>query len=161
MTDGPAIAVVRDYDDLLDAFRARFTALGASAETIETVAGLPLRYLSKLLRPVPLKNIGRVTLGPLCGVGGVKLLMVEDPEAFARVARRLTPRGPGPKAYYADDAMPTRQRRKKWAHPHKGDSAWGRRMRALAVLRQSSAQRSRLARRAARARWRKRRSEVR
>jgi hypothetical protein len=42
MTEQP-LAVVRTTDDLREALRARFTQLGVSLETVDHVAGLPVR----------------------------------------------------------------------------------------------------------------------
>jgi len=85
---------VRDYQQLLDALRFRQNQLNISRETIDEVAGLPQRYTSKLLAPFPIKGVGRISLGPLLGALGLKLLVVEDIEALDRVRSRLAQRDP-------------------------------------------------------------------
>jgi hypothetical protein len=82
--------VVTDYADLLAALRQRKEELNASMATIDEVAGLPQGYVSKLLAQI--KGISRTSLGPLLGALGLKLLVVEDPEALDRVRDRLTQR---------------------------------------------------------------------
>lgn len=103
-TEPRQIAVVTDYDGLVAACRARADALNISRDTIDEVAGLPKGYASKALMAMPFdgksasggrlsaRNLGRITLGPMLGALGVALVMVEDPEALARTARRRDPR---------------------------------------------------------------------
>src|SRR5262245_6014051 len=122
MTEHRQLAIVRSYDELIIALRAHCTELGSAGETYDDVAGLPLRYTSKLLAPVPIKTLGRISLGPLLGVLGLALVVVEDAEALARIRDRLTPR------QNSHAFFPTRQRRKH--RPFTGDSEWGRLMRA-------------------------------
>src|SRR5258705_428025 len=55
----------------------------------DDVAGLPLRYTMKLLAPVPVKGIGRTSLGPLLGALGLKLVVAVDHEVLARIRPRL------------------------------------------------------------------------
>lgn len=138
---------VRDYDQLIAALRARVAELGVSLETVEGVAGLPERYAIKLLAPIPVKGVGRASLGPMLGALGLKIVVVEDAEALARVARRLVRK----EAQYANTGMRTEK-----SHVNTGDSEWGRIMAARRMVLISPRQRTRLAKRAARARWAKR-----
>jgi hypothetical protein len=99
------LAVVTDYRGLVTALRRRIVELGTGMESVDEVAGLPARYTSKLLstnvRPGK-KNLGPLSLGPLLGALGVKLALVADEEALAKVIDRLPQRGTrGPKL---DDA---------------------------------------------------------
>jgi hypothetical protein len=139
------IAVVRDYGELIAALRARVVELGSAGETIDDVAGLPLRYTMKLLAPIPVKALGRTSMGPLLGALGLKLVVVEDTEAFERIRRRLV------KAKNAHHSMLTTKRRLRSRFPRGPEFA--RVMRARGILKTSPKQRSRLARKAARVRW--------
>jgi hypothetical protein len=62
-----AIAIARNYAELVDAFRKRCHELGAAMEQLDEIAGLPARYVSKLLAPVSVKAFGPISLGPLLG----------------------------------------------------------------------------------------------
>ncbi len=95
MTEPRIIAEVKDYAGLVLALRGRIAELNVAGETIDDVAGLPLRYTMKLLAPIQKKTIGRVSLGPLLGTLGIKLHVVEDPEVFERIRPRLVPRKDG------------------------------------------------------------------
>lgn len=146
MTTDRIIATVRDYDQLVAALRARVAEFGVSAEVIDDTAGLPVRYTSKLLAPIPIKGIGRVSLGPMLGALGLKLIVVEDTEALARVQARLKRKAD----QYAHTGMHTRSR-----HQWRGDSQWGKVLAARRILMLTPRQRTKIAKRAAAARWRK------
>jgi hypothetical protein len=85
------IAEIRSMADIHDALRARFEALELSRVTIGAAAGLSDGHASKLLSPVPVKRFGDVSLWPTLEVAGVKLCLVEDPDA-ARVTSKLAKR---------------------------------------------------------------------
>jgi hypothetical protein len=140
------IAVVRSYTELIDALKARTAELGVTMEVVDHVAGLPLRYCSKILAPVPVKNVGPVSLGPLLGALGVQLIVAVDEEQFARVKNRLTVRK-------SSGAF-----RRPHPHPNsrvelRGNTAWGKIMAARRMLLLSPQERRRSAKRAARVRW--------
>jgi hypothetical protein len=86
------IAVVRDYDTLVDALRARRDELKITHAVIDDVSGLHSGYASKLMSDPPIKGFGRVSLGPILGSLGLQLLVVVDPEGFKRVRSRLDER---------------------------------------------------------------------
>jgi hypothetical protein len=86
------LAVIRDYDQQVDVFRARADALGVTYETIDEVAGLPTRYTTKLMGPMRVKTLGKHSFGPLCGAFGIAFIAVVDDEAFRRVEHRLLKR---------------------------------------------------------------------
>jgi hypothetical protein len=81
-----------DYTTLVLALRARAEELNISREQIDAIAGLPDRYTGKVLSIRGKKRIGLLSLGPLLGALGIKLMPVEDPEALARVQGRFEPR---------------------------------------------------------------------
>lgn len=79
------LATVRDYDQLHRAVRERVDELGVSRETIDRVSGLPDGYASKLLAPVPIKGLGRQSLGPMLQALGL-VLVVEVIEEQPRIS---------------------------------------------------------------------------
>ena len=98
------LAEIHDYPSLIVALRARARdrqiAIGGASAT--RVAGLSDGYLARLLSPAALKSamggrkhgdggvrIGLNTLGPILGLLGVRLVMVEDAEAMARYGPRV------------------------------------------------------------------------
>ena len=84
--DERRIAVVSTYDELIAAFRARADELKVTRETLDSVSGLQAGYSGKLLAPVPMKSLGRVSLGPMLQAMGLAIVLVEDPEAMRRFA---------------------------------------------------------------------------
>jgi hypothetical protein len=87
-----ALAVIKNYNDLHTALRERVKQLGTTYECIDDLSGLPQRYANKVLSPSQMKGLGRLSLGCMLGATGVKLIMVEDKEALARIRTRLVPR---------------------------------------------------------------------
>jgi len=85
------LAVVHSYDDLVLALRQRVDELETTFESVDELAGLPLRYSGKLLGPARARSLGRISLGPLMGALGIEIHVVEAP-GFARIRRRLEPR---------------------------------------------------------------------
>jgi hypothetical protein len=77
---------------LVEAFRRAVAYRNTTLEAVSELGGLPARYANKLLAPEPMRNIGPISLGALLGALGVKLVMVQDDDAFARVADRLPTR---------------------------------------------------------------------
>ena len=81
------IATVSDHASLVEAFRVRAREQGItlSSDTNHSIAGLAARYIPKLIGSNPIRNIGAASLGPLCGLFCVRLVMVEDAEAQKRL----------------------------------------------------------------------------
>lgn len=84
------LGVVRTYDDLHRLLRERAESLNVSRNVLDDASGLPTGYASKLLSPRPLKHIGRLSMGLLAL--DMKLLVVEDEKALAKIRPILTPR---------------------------------------------------------------------
>lgn len=78
---------IRSYEDLLNAFRLRIREqeLAISAEANTEIAGLSDRYLQKIVGSRPVKRIGVKSFGPILGLLGVRLVMVEDEQAQKRL----------------------------------------------------------------------------
>ena len=108
-------------------------------------------YASKLLAKIPIRALGKITLGPMLGCLGLRLVVEEDLEALQRIESRLTKRGRKKQGDAGRDLLATGKRRR--ARFPKGPE-FARIMRARQILKQSPEQRRRIARRAAKARWR-------
>jgi hypothetical protein len=93
------LAVFTDYRDLVVALRHRIVELGTHMTAVGEVAGLPTGYTAKVLslgQATP--ALGRISMGPILQTLGLKLALVADEEALAKVIDRLPPRGTrGPK----------------------------------------------------------------
>ena len=66
--------------------------VAVSSENFAQVCGLPSYYPVKLLAVRPVRRMGALSLGPMLGALGMKLIAVEDPEAVARFTSRLPAR---------------------------------------------------------------------
>jgi hypothetical protein len=101
------LAIVTDYLGLVTALRRRIVELGTGMESVDAVAGLPNGYASKLLSRNNKTSLGRVSMGPLLGALGLKLAVLPDDEALAKVIDRLPPRGTkGPKLTTGGRSLP-------------------------------------------------------
>jgi hypothetical protein len=150
MTEPRILAECRDYAQLVRAIRTWIAELGTAGETIDDVAGLPLRYTMKLLAPVPVKGIGRTSLGPLLGALGLKLVVAVDHEVLARIRHRLVAR------HHASCPMlAVGKPRKQHFSVFRGNSDLARALRQGQVLKTSRRRRRSIAREAAQARWAK------
>jgi hypothetical protein len=92
------IATISTYDELITALRQRAIALNTPLEAIDHVAGLPTRYATKLLGHK--KQLGPMSFGALLGALALKLAVVPDNYALARIRHRLPARdtcGRGPR----------------------------------------------------------------
>lgn len=90
MSDAPPLAVIATYQDLIMAcqIRAAQRHIALSGEANQ-VAGFPDQYIAKLIGAKPVRRIGMMSLGPLLGVLGVKLTMIEDVDAIKRYGDRI------------------------------------------------------------------------
>jgi len=145
---GEPLAEIRTYDELVTALRARVGQLGVACESIDATAGLASRYTCKLLAPVPVREFGRCSLGPLLQCLGVKLILALDDEAaFAKIRSRLVP------VKHAGSAMQAMRKplRRRYFFEEPGAAALAR---ARQLLLQGPYKRKRIARAAAKSRWR-------
>ena len=149
------LAIVNDYDGLIQALRARCAELAVTHEIIDDVSGMQAGYSSKLLAPVPIRQLGKISLGPMLQCLGLRLTVEEDLEALQKIESRLTKRDRKKQGDAGRDLLATGKRRR--ARFPRGPE-FARLMRARQILNQSPKQRSRIARQAARARWRKHRA---
>jgi hypothetical protein len=93
------IAVVTDYDGLVTALRQRVIDLGTHLPAVDRVAGLPDFYTSKVLGQKRL--LGPMSFGALLGALALKLAVVPDNDALARIRHRLPARGTRGEAFQA------------------------------------------------------------
>jgi hypothetical protein len=91
---GRVIASFSNYDGFIAALRTRANEMriATSSDNVAHVAGLPDRYLGKLLAPKPIRRIGMISLAPVLAVLGAELWLIEDPEAVRRFGSRLKQR---------------------------------------------------------------------
>lgn len=82
------LAEVRGRDDLHHALRARAEEVDISRPMIDHIAGLSSAYASKVLAADPLKGLTIDIAGLIAGALGCRILLVEDPDATARMQRR-------------------------------------------------------------------------
>jgi hypothetical protein len=86
------LGVARSYDELHQILRARKDELNVSCITLDEAAGFTPGHASKLLAPRPLKRLGPLTLGLMLQALGLQLIVVEDAEALKRIRPKLVPR---------------------------------------------------------------------
>jgi len=84
--------IASDYDSLIDLVRYRLHEMQTTNLEIDAVSGLHSGYCSKTTAPIPLKSMGKVSMGPLLQTMGLKLIVVRDDEAFAKIEHRLAKR---------------------------------------------------------------------
>lgn len=92
---------VSTREQLLQVLRDRRDELNIAHTTIDAISGLPEGYVSKVLAPQPIRNIGPTSLRALLGalaLGIVRVVIVEDEEQAAKVRRRWIPRKRPPTA---------------------------------------------------------------
>jgi hypothetical protein len=154
MTAPRQLAIVTDYDGLIQALRNRCDELEMTREGLDReMHTLPDGYASKLLAPVPIRALGKVSLGPMLQCLGIALVVIEDLSAMKRIEKRAI------RQRAAKDANGTMQTEKrKTKRGFRGGSEQGRLLRARGILALDPAKRRRIARKAARMRWAKHRA---
>jgi len=145
------IATAGNYLQLIAAFRARLVELGLNYETVDELSGWTTRYCSKLLAEEPARNLGPMSLDAILGATGLKIALVEDPEKLEKIKRhrdfrprKYAVRARGKHAGYI-------VRRDTLEHMRRMGIEGGR----ARAEKLSERKRSAIARKAAKARWRK------
>jgi hypothetical protein len=90
---------IQSREDLLALLRDRREELDLSLEVLAEIAGLPARYPNKLLSLKPTRNLGPLSMSVILGALALKIVRVEivvDEEAAAKMAGRWTPRKRAP-----------------------------------------------------------------
>jgi hypothetical protein len=152
VTDRP-LATIRSYDELIEALRARAREMGATYDAIDQVAGLPTRYTSKALALGSRRQRGSPlsaqAMWPMMEALGIEVVIRERPDALERYENRVSG---GNLSYMLNGAqnkpviLKFSRRRMKELGKLSGET------RRLTVPKRT---RSRIARQAAKARWRK------
>jgi hypothetical protein len=89
---GRVLAVFSDYDGLWNAVRARVDAMGITRLELDHLSGNQEGYSGKLLGAKQVKKFGKQSLGATLGATCCKLVLVEDPEATAKMLARAKKR---------------------------------------------------------------------
>jgi len=150
------IVPVRDAADMQRALRERAHAAGATYETIGQEAGFADGYVAKLFCDPPIKGISIASMFTLANTLGCVVALIED-EGLARRIKR------GNKDHLQ------RRRARHWRkrslldrlehHWRELGRKGGRRSAEGRMSKLTPGQRSRIARKAAKARWHRRRAE--
>jgi hypothetical protein len=85
------LAIGSNYDDLVRAFRERAAALGMTDKIIEEIGGFTGGHVGKLLGAKRTKSLGGLSFGMMLGALGLKFAIIEDEEATARIRSRFDP----------------------------------------------------------------------
>lgn len=146
MTEPRRIAIVSDYDGLIDALRKRIGELGLTNQTIDEITGLQPGYSGKLLGDAQIKKLGPLSFGTMLQALGLALVVVEDHAALARVAGRHEKRERPPVLL-----TNVRRRRATWLY----NSRAGRRNGRKSWTNRTERQRQKHIQRMNKARWKK------
>jgi hypothetical protein len=109
MTAGDVIGEAHDHDSLLAVLRQRKAALRLSDVALDELAGLTAGHTNKLLGPVPVKTLGKISLDALLGALALRLIVVHDPEQAATIGGRWQRRAEAmarPPGYSIKEARP-------------------------------------------------------
>ena len=86
------LAIFDDYNGQWSAIRARVEALGITRLEFDHLTGLQEGYSGKLLGAAQRRRFGKESLGATLGGIGCKLVLIEDPEATAKIMARAQKR---------------------------------------------------------------------
>jgi hypothetical protein len=89
------LAVIGSYRDLVMALRRRVVELDTTVSGLDDVTGLPDGYCTKILSLSGTRYLGPLSLGLILKSLGVKLALVVDDEALAKMRDRLPVRQRG------------------------------------------------------------------
>lgn len=151
------LAIGSNYDDLIRFLRERASALGMTDKMIEEIGGFTAGHVGKLLGAARPKNLGPLTFGLMLGALGLKFAIIEDEEATARIKARFDPSEKSKRmpSMLSITLSPELASAVFADHTTRIGAIGGRaRMQTM-----SPEQRSRYARKAAKARWKKGRSK--
>jgi hypothetical protein len=149
--DRQIYSIIDDSDAFHAAMRRRVSELNISHLRLDEIAGLPAGYSGKLLGPAQVKNFGPMSFIVMPKSLGLCLALVEDPAALARVSGRyVSPRRRS--AHYGNRARALGKRILERVRPEI-IREFCKRAGKLAQECRTPEQRSRLGRKAARARW--------
>jgi len=96
MLDERALATVTNYDELIEALRARVAELGITNATLEVITGLPDGYVAKVLGAGRTRNLGALSFGLIFQGLGLRFAVFEDAAATEKMRPRWTQRKKAP-----------------------------------------------------------------
>lgn len=152
---GETIAIVRQHADIADAFRTIKDLLGLSDAFCDQIGGIAVGHTNKCLGPTGTKKIGPVPFNVFCELFAVEFHMVINLEAMKRMADRWERRNE--ERVRIENRKPSKVLIER-AKPHVLQAA-ARHANAARNEKLSREHRSKIARKAARARWRKKRAK--
>src|SRR3984893_2824067 len=86
------LARIENYVQLVNARRERAAALNVSLTALDTLSGLHDGYSAHLLTPhvqSSMRTLGKTSLGCVLGALGTELLLIENPAAMIKLSDRL------------------------------------------------------------------------
>jgi hypothetical protein len=83
-----ALATVTDYNGLIEALKARQAEIGITNATLEALTGLQPGYVGTLFGSSRGRSLGGTSFGLLLGGLALKLIVVEDLDAARRMEKR-------------------------------------------------------------------------
>ncbi len=146
----PELETITDYHGLIEALRARKDALGLSNEIVDELGGLTRGHTDKILGPSRNKNLSPMTFDVMLGVLALQVSLVPDIDAALKMESRWEKRSP---AHVRAKCSLVSKKVLDSARPHilSEMSAKGVEARKTKL---TPIQRSKIARKAAKARWR-------
>lgn len=144
------VARFTNLKELVLALCQRLDQLNISQDTLDEIAGFTTRYSSKQLCWPQIRKFGNMSFGTMLETLCVKGVLVDDPEARIKLKDRLTKRERAApiRSAATDDGVAFEVSRRKLA-------LLGRKGGQIRASKMTPKQRSRSARRASRARWRR------
>jgi hypothetical protein len=88
MNDSDVYGSPQDYDALIAVFVRRAADLGISHAALDDLAGLADGFIGKALGPSKVKRLGPMSLFAVLPALGLKITLVEDPDALRRYGGR-------------------------------------------------------------------------
>jgi hypothetical protein len=147
------LATVTDYNGLIEALKARQAEIGITNATLEALTGLQPGYVGTLFGSSRGRSLGGTSFGLLLGGLAVKMIIVVDLDAARRMEKRWEQRERPLMLNGAQHKLIeikfTRRHMKKIA----------KKSRAARMEKMTPAQRRRVARKAAKSRWKQHRAK--
>lgn len=85
------LAIGSNYDDLIRFLRERAVSLGMTDEMIAEIGGFSSGYVGKLLGAKRVKSLAGLSFDLMFGALGVKFAILEDEVATAKIKNRIVP----------------------------------------------------------------------
>ena len=146
-----ALAECRDYDGLIAGLRVGFEKRDMPSEVLNEITGAPDRYFEKLFGPNPVRRLGMASIAWALQGLGLKLIVAEDPEAWAKIQARSKYKTRD-KAHLQSVMLANSKQYVITARHLRKIQSLGGKARALKL---TKSQRKKIARNAANARWAK------